>query len=848
MAKRRISPLYGGLLILVMFVATVGVATVMADYTGPARRTKTVAGCTKVYRYYDDLYVCSFPGGAGLNVCGDQCSNHPTCSNFVCNDLKNGGGNYYTKDETQTITLPNATVDASFQCGTPGNNGWCRGGADLHVTANEPVSGYVIEAIETDAWGHICYPNTASPTCDYALPDGQGTANVWAESSYGDSSTQKSVPWKVDTAAPTLTASVPTPDGNNGWYVSPSVSVNANGSDAMSGLAAVQCRVDGGAWQDPPVDVNGDGSHSVDCRAEDNAGNTAIWSQTVKIDATAPALAPAATAAPNGQNGWYTGSVTLRANAADATSGLATVQYQVDGGGWQSGATVNLTTDGVHTVVFKAKDMAGNTTTSQPVTVKIDATAPTLTPSMPEPDGNNGWFVTAPVQISASAEDTTSGVASLQCRIDGGAWQAPPVSVMGDGEHVVECKATDNAGNVADWTQTLRVDTTAPSVAPSEPMPDGDHDWFVTAPVQIGASADDATSGLASLQCRVDGGAWQNPPVDVTGDGSHSVDCRAEDNAGNTATWSDTVKVDTTPPMSAFHEPAEGATVWGVVTLQGESDDPTSGPAAVEVSTDGGKTWSPATLAASTGQWTAFWDTRPLPDGEYTLMARAKDEAGNEEHTAIVHVTVANAPPQIHLAPQSWYFWQTAQAGITPNPYIPLKAVTVRVLGPPGYVREWNYGAVQRVNIHWNSRWYSETGPWAHPGTYRVVVKAVDIYGHSSQVEGRVIVPEPAPTATPTPTPTATWTPTPTMTPTATSPATPVPPTATVAPAHPTPTPRQAVGAAQASLPPSEAHPDVLWLLGAVLAVGLSLVFDPRPREVRALTQSLAHVLEDDHD
>ncbi|HFC08741.1 MAG TPA: hypothetical protein ENJ54_02625, partial [Chloroflexi bacterium] len=296
------------------------------------------------------------------------------------------------KPVTVTTTDPPATADASFQCGTPGNNGWCRGGANLVFTANEPVSGYVISAIETNLWGYICQPNTASPTCTYAPGDGTGTVAFWAESTYGDSSTQASVAWKVDTTAPVLTPSVPAPDGQNGWFVT-SPQVSASGSDA--------------------------------------------------------------------------------------TSGLASVQYQVDGGTWQSGETVNLSTDGVHTVVFKAEDVAGNTTTSQRVTVKIDTTAPTLTPSMPEPNGDDDWFVTAPVQIGASAEDATSGVASVECRIDGGAWQTPPVNVTSDGEHVVECEATDNAGNSTSWRKTVEVDTTAPALTASAPSPDGSEGWYV---------------------------------------------------------------------------------------------------------------------------------------------------------------------------------------------------------------------------------------------------------------------------------------------------------------------------------------------------------------------------------
>ncbi len=829
-------------LIGTLFAASVGVArTVLADYTGPNRTHTETRYHNVVLSSNTSYYICTY-----IYTCGDNIGNIPgvRCSSGVCQSLAIGSGYYTVKPVTVTTTDPPATADASFQCGTPGNNGWCRGGANLVFTANEPVSGYVISAIETNLWGYICQPNTASPTCTYDPGDGTGTVTFWAESTYGDSSTQGTVSWKVDATAPVLAPSAPAPDGQNGWFVTTPVSVDASGSDATSGLASLQCRADNGAWQSPPVAVTGDGTHAVDCQAVDNAGNVSTWSSTVKVDTTAPTASPA-TSGTMGDNGWYTSAAIVQANASDSASGVASVQHQVDGGAWQNGSSVSVS-DGTHTVVFRVTDEAGNVTTSQPVVVKVDTTAPALDISVPAPDGQGGWYVSSPVSVGATGSDATSGLASLTCSVDGGAWQAPPVDVAGDGVHTVTCRAEDNAGNVTQRQTTVSIDATAPTLSPAMPSPDGRNGWFVTAPVSVGASGSDATSGVASTQCRVDGGAWQSPPVSVSADGVHTVDCQVVDNAGNTTTWSDTVSVDTAPPVSAFSTPAEGAKVWGVVMLQGTSADVTSGASSAEVSTDGGATWKPMTVLAS-GQWTAYWDTRALPDGDYTLMARAQDEAGNEEHTAIVHVTVANAPPQIRLAPQTWYFWQTAQAEIVPNPYIPLKSVTVEVLGEPGYIRRWEYGNVQRVNIRWNSRWYSETGPWAHPGTYRVVVEAVDIYGHGSQVEGRVIVPEPALTATPTPT--ATFTPTPTDTPTPTVTATFAPPTATAAPPiSPTPTPQRAVGAVQASLPPSEEHPAVLWLFGAVLVVGLSLTLDPRPREVRALTKSLAHLLEDDHD
>ena len=885
-------------------------------------------------RNYDNAYICSFPkGGTGTTYpnCGQHCgdASNVNCAASYCNAVRSGSSAYRVENQPGgTVTLPNATANASFQCSTPGNNGWCRGGANLVFTANEPVSGYVITAIETSAWGYVCQPNIASPTCTYAPGDGAGTATFWAESSYGDSSAQNTVSWKIDTVAPTaspttsgtmgnngwytttatvqanasdatsgvavverqvdggawqnggsvtlgdgvhtvafrvsdnagnasttaaqtvkvdtiapaVNPSIPSPNGRNGWFVTVP-QVDASGSDATSGVASVQCRVDGGSWQSPPVNVAGDGNHTVACQAQDNAGNVGAWSGTVKVDTTAPS-ASASVAGTAGNGGWYVSSATVTAHASDATSGVSVTEYQVDGGAWQSGGSV-VVSDGMHTVAFRVTDEAGNVTTSQPVAVKVDTIAPALNVSVPVPGGQGGWYVSSPVSVGATGNDATSGLAALTCSVDGGAWQVPPVDVAGDGVHTVTCRAEDNAGNVTQQQTTVSIDATAPVVNPSIPSPNGRNGWFVAVPVSVDASGSDATSGVASTQCRVDSSAWQSPPVSVSADGAHTVGCQVVDNAGNTATWSDTVKVDTAPPASAFSAPAEGAKVWGVVTLQGMSADVTSGTAKVEVSTDNGATWKPATLAASTSQWTAFWDTRALPDGDYTLLARAQDAAGNQEHTAIVHVTVANAPPQVSLHPGRWYSWQTALAEIQPNPYIPLKSVTVTVLGSAGYVRKWEYGGERQVGIHWNTRWYSDSGVWARPGEYQVVVEAVDIYGHVGRAEGTVIVPLPASTATPTAT--ATFTPTPTATPTP-SPS----PTATAKPVTLlTPTPQRGavvVVEQPPAPPPSPGHAAVGWLAAAVVVLGSVLTLDPRPREIRALNKAIRRYLEVHHD
>ncbi len=588
----------------------------------------------------------------------------------------------------------------------------------------------------------------------------------------------------------------------------------------------------------------GDGQGTAQVTASSSSG-TASDSVTWAIDTTPPIANPFVSGTA-GANGWYVSQVIVSANASDATSGVALVEYQVDGGVWQNGDSVTLS-DGTYAVRFRVTDNAGNTFTTSAMTVKVDATPPVLIPSVPAPNGQNGWFMIDPIQVDASGSDATSGLASLQCRVDGGAWQSPPVSVTGDGAHTVECQVQDNAGNIATWSDTLKVDTTPPSLSSSIPAPDGQNGWYVSQ-VTVSANASDATSGVALVEYQVDGGVWQGGASVSVSDGMHTVVFRATDAAGNVTTGQPlTVKVDTTAPVTSFSVPEDGATVFGVVTLQGPVKDVTSGPQTTWVSTDNGQTWAPAVL--DVGQWSFSWDTRPLPDGEYTLMARSMDVAGNEEHTAVIHVTVTNAPPTVTLSPKRWMFWEAARARIAPNPYIPLDQVKVTIYDPnrPGLVRIWEYGAVEDVRIKWDGHWYSENGAYAFAGEYPVKVEAWDIYGRKGVAFGTVVLP-PQPTATPTVTPTATPTVTSTPTPTNTT-----PPTATakavVGAVHstpsPTPTPKPVTPPPVSETP---SHPSVAWLLGAVGMLGLSLLFDPRPKALRALRNTLSHLVEVKHD
>ncbi|HSC92510.1 MAG TPA: DUF4082 domain-containing protein [Gaiellaceae bacterium] len=89
-----------------------------------------------------------------------------------------------------------------------------------------------------------------------------------------------------------------------------------------------------------------------------------------------------------------------------------------------------------------------------------------------------------------------------------------------------------------------------------------------------------------------------------------------------------TASSDASAPVSGLTSPAAGTTVasGSTVTLSGVASDASGAVAAVEVSTDGGATWHPA---SGREQWTYTWHAGGY--GTVTIKTRAVDDSGNLE-------------------------------------------------------------------------------------------------------------------------------------------------------------------------------------------------------------------------
>jgi len=108
--------------------------------------------------------------------------------------------------------------------------------------------------------------------------------------------------------------------------------------------------------------------------------------------------------------------------------------------------------DGPHQIAAVAVDAAGNEGESAPITVTVDNTAPTVAVTSPPA----GATVNGNVTVTASATDTTSGVASVAFLVDGAVIAtdtSAPYSVVWatamvtPGTHMLSARATDVAGN-----------------------------------------------------------------------------------------------------------------------------------------------------------------------------------------------------------------------------------------------------------------------------------------------------------------------------------------------------------------------------------------------------------------
>ncbi|MEY7972183.1 plastocyanin/azurin family copper-binding protein [Saccharomonospora xinjiangensis] len=265
-----------------------------------------------------------------------------------------------------------------------------------------------------------------------------------------------------DTTPPEVSATVSGDQDADGNYLG-SATVAISASDAESGVDSVEYEIDDTGFRPytAPVTVSEPGDHTVQYRATDAAGNASetgsVTFSVVEGDPgdTDPPKVTAVIEGDKDGEGNFVGTATVVLDAEDQGSGVKTVEYDLDGGGFTSyTAPVGVSAPGDHTVRYRATDHAGNTSEPGSVTFTVveadeeDTSPPEVTVQLTGSQ-NATWAYVDSATVSLSAKDPGSGVRFLRYSLDGGSYTAygEPVVVNEPGEHTVLFHATDHAGN-----------------------------------------------------------------------------------------------------------------------------------------------------------------------------------------------------------------------------------------------------------------------------------------------------------------------------------------------------------------------------------------------------------------
>jgi hypothetical protein len=408
----------------------------------------------------------------------------------------------------------------------PNGAGWYRGPLSIDWVGSDSTSGLA----------------ACSATLAYSGPDTSGTPELGSCTDNAGNSSSATFTVRYDTVAPITDATPSRPPNGAGWYRA-SVSVDWTGTDGTSGIASCRSRL---TYSGP--DTSGT-TQTGNCT--DNAGNSSSDSVVLHYDATAPGTVATPSPAPNA-NGWLRSPVTVSWSGTDATSGIASCHVPVSYGGPD--------TTGINETAG-CTDNAGNSS-SATFTVRYDTVAPSTDATPARPPNGAGWY-RAPVSISWSGTDGTSGIDSCSTALTYGGPDTAGATRTGS--------CTDRAGNSSSDSLVVRYDATAPTGTTATAARTADHDGWYNHPLRVDWSGSDATSGIASCTSRTYSG-----PDDA--DATTSGDCA--DVAGNVSSAALAFQYDSTGPavtVTAARTPDHVGWYNHPVAISWSGTDPTSG-------------------------------------------------------------------------------------------------------------------------------------------------------------------------------------------------------------------------------------------------------------------------------
>jgi hypothetical protein len=484
----------------------------------------------------------------------------------------------WTIDSAPPTTAINSVVDSNKNTLSNGSN--TRSNSITFTFSGSDTSKVKTSKVEVKRFqcslDNSDFADCTSPlTFPNLLSNGPHTFEVRALDNSGNNDNSPEIfTWSVDATPPDTTINSAN-DGNNktvsngGNGTSRSMTFTFTGSDEGVGVDHFECSLDGASFTTctSPIKFSNlaDGSHTLELRAEDKAGNEGptptafIWT----INTTPPNTT--INSVTNGNKNTVTNNsnsksniVTIAFAATEAVANLDHFECSIDNSGFANCTSPfripNLLSDGPHTIKVRAVDNSGHEDSSPALYAwTVDTSAPT-TNITSATDGNKnpisadaGTPSTAMI-FTFSGTDTGVGLDRFECSLDGASFAtcASPIQfdALGSGAHKLLVRAVDNVGNQGTIPASFgwNVDATPPETTINSAN-DGNNRTLTSGgnttstSVTFAFSGSDIGMGLDHFECSIDGASFTtcDTPLQLTdlSIGDHSFEIRAEDKVGN---------------------------------------------------------------------------------------------------------------------------------------------------------------------------------------------------------------------------------------------------------------------------------------------------------------------------
>ena len=423
---------------------------------------------------------------------------------------------------------------------------------------------------------------------------------------------------------------------------------SSTGTSTYSSTSNSAQLVSAGTTVDTTVSTNG----TTTLKVTTTDGNNTAYSQeyVIKVDKELPT-----TTSPTVSS--TTNTITVTCNQTDSLSGInaSSKKYAIyKNGAWSSWQTSNKFTNLTHNTEYKVKtqitDNAGNISESVEATAKTTTlTAGTLTLRKESSTGsiyqsgtwsNKSIYVTlTKSSIGTTTYESVTESAQTVVATDSA------TTISANGTTTLRVKTTDGINTVYSQDYVIKIDTVAPTAGKMTLKLDnssgGDYTentWTNHSVYATLVNGSDTLSGHKSTTYSITGGATVSNATAATtlnDTNTYTIKVTTIDNAGNSATRTQIVKIDKEAPTAPeITNPSNGAWTNGNVTITTKSTDAHSGIDKIEWYENGAWTTRALTTTDGTGVITY------TADRNETIRFRAVDKAGNasSESTTVVKI------------------------------------------------------------------------------------------------------------------------------------------------------------------------------------------------------------------